>query len=284
MDGLYTLSLAGLSSPEWVRWFCGLECGSGGATKVPRKLERGEMEASASASFSVEMKVRANLAYLHIQAAVLFARQSGAIESEHGGKAYEELQGTGAVEADQAYVLGAVFSSVAFLEAAINELFNDVVDGVETTQFKELAPEVRKAMAGVWEQDVAEHRTLDKYQAALGAGSKKRLDRGASPYQDVKQLIDLRNALIHYRPEFLPASEGTSRRRSAKSKTRSEALEIGLRGKFPLNPWYKDKGNPFFPYKYLGHGCAEWAVSSSMRFANEFSRYMGISPKAPSLD
>jgi hypothetical protein len=131
-------------------------------------------------------------------------------------------------------------------------------------------------MAKSWAAGVQDKDTLAKYQAVLDAAGKERLDLGGSPGQDIGYSIDLRNALIHYQPEFLPASGRPSPKRTPKSKSRSEALEVGLRGKFPLNPWYKETGNPFFPYKYLGHGCAEWAVRSSLAFLGAFFERLGV--------
>lgn len=227
-------------------------------------------------SFSAEMRVRANLSPLHVQAAALFTRQSWGVESEYGRTALEELRGTGVVEDDEAYVIGAIFAAAAFLEAVINELFNDVMDGYESTPFKQLAPHAKTSMAQKWAA-IERKSSLEKFQAALRAAAAQPFNHGASPYQAADSLIVLRNALIHYDPEFIPADAGTSRKKK-KGESIGEHLESRLKRRFSLNPWYKDKGNPFYPHKCLGHGCAEWAVLSSLQLADEFSKRMGITP------
>ena len=216
----------------------------------------------------VGIEVRANMSPLYIQSATLFARQSWEVEGRHGSKTLEQLHGTGVVEDDQSYAVGAAFCSVAFLEAAIKELFDDMVGGTETSSFKQLDPSQREKMARWWElKNGSNARTLAKFQGALYSIEKDQFDPAESPFQDADDLIELRNELVHYRPEFIPAGV----------KVRHDIIKR-LEGKFPINPWYKGTGNPFYPKKCLGHGCAEWAMRSALSFADEFFARMGIAP------
>jgi hypothetical protein len=48
-----------------------------------------------------------------------------------------------------------------------------------------------------------------------------------------------------------------------------------LGGKFIANP-LTGQDNPFYPDKCLGHGCAEWAVNSSVKFNDDFFSRMGL--------
>ncbi len=107
---------------------------------------------------------------------------------------------------------------------------------------------------------------LKKYQFALAAADKDRFDPGLPPYQDVNYLKELRNALVHYRPE-----QDTDLNKHKK-------IEDGYTNRFPINP-YSHTNDVFFPKKCLGHGCAEWAVESSIKFIQEFYKRMGFSPK-----
>ncbi len=228
---------------------------------------------SPSIGMSIGMDVRANLSPFHIHAAALFARDSWRLESEHGDKPLEELRGTGLVEDDEGYVIGAVFTSVAFLEAKINELFDDMVGATETTSFKQLAPDNREKMARWWELEQGNQaRTLEKFQGALTAIGKCPFDTKVSPYQDADNLIELRNELVHYRPKLIPVGA-----------TVPDGITRRLEGKFSTNPWYRGRGNPFYPHKCLGHGCAEWAVKSSLRFTDKVFERMGITTKYDSL-
>jgi hypothetical protein len=45
---------------------------------------------------------------------------------------------------------------------------------------------------------------------------------------------------------------------------------------FTLNPLMPT--NPFFPDRCLSHGCANWAVETSLRFVREFCAAMTITP------
>ena len=43
---------------------------------------------------------------------------------------------------------------------------------------------------------------FDKYRLALVIRANKRLDRGATPARNADALIKLRNAVVHFRPEW----------------------------------------------------------------------------------
>jgi len=70
---------------------------------------------------TVRRSKRIYLSAYHIQAVALFVRQAQAIEVEHAGI-------TAFSPNHRGYVLASIFSSVAFLEATINELFADAYD------------------------------------------------------------------------------------------------------------------------------------------------------------
>jgi len=62
----------------------------------------------------------------HIQSAALFARHAHIIEADD----ISEVNGERLAE-QRAYVTGTIFTSIAFLEATINEFFDDAADGPE---------------------------------------------------------------------------------------------------------------------------------------------------------
>jgi hypothetical protein len=41
---------------------------------------------------------------------------------------------------------------------------------------------------------------LGKFECALHHSKKPNMDKGSNPYQDAKIVIDLRNALVHFKP------------------------------------------------------------------------------------
>jgi hypothetical protein len=88
-------------------------------------------------------------------------------------------------------------------------------------------------------------------------------DRGAQPYQDAQALVNLRNELVHYKPQFRTGAS-------------EEPVEVakwikGLADKrFSVNPFTGDQ-NPFFPDRCLSHGCTVWAWNAALMFCDEFS-------------
>jgi len=95
------------------------------------------------------------------------------------------------------------------------------------------------------------------------------MDKGAAPWQPTAILIQLRNALIHYEPEWLSTHVNT--------EDEAHKLTKMLRGRFTPNP-LTGAGDPYYPNKVLGHGCAEWAVRTSTEFVDAFARHLGIKP------
>src|SRR3546814_9894743 len=97
--------------------------------------------------------------------------------------------------------VSSVIVSTAFLEATINELFSDCADAHSTERIAAL--QTKHLMGRLWEKGIprtAAYPILDKYEIALELNDKSPIDSGTNPYQDVKLLVELRNALIHYEP------------------------------------------------------------------------------------
>lgn len=210
---------------------------------------------------SPNLSIRTSLTMQHVHASAHFARLSADLEKSYSGKVPQKQD-----TKHRAYVTGAIVSAAAFLEAVINEIY---IDATERSQYllKSLAPSEVEAIGAVW-GDVEDKRisTLPKYQLALALAQKKKFEEGKSFYQDVASLIDLRNALVHYKPEW-----------DTKQKMHKK-IEDRLRGKFSLNPW-SPKNAAFFPKKCLSYGCAEWAVSASIKFVNDFYSRLGVEKK-----
>jgi hypothetical protein len=112
---------------------------------------------------------------------------------------------------------------------------------------------------------------LEKYQKALTLTNNKLFETDTRPYQDANLLIFLRNDLVHYKPKTIkvPSSDDYVPDDIHRNEKR-------LRNKFALNPLV-GAGNPFYPDKCLSHGCAEWAINTSIMFADNFYATMGLS-------
>jgi hypothetical protein len=180
----------------------------------------------------------------------------------------KELVAQNAYEPDmqqRSHCVSALLASVAFLEALVNEVWQDAADTPADEDSQRLAglsrPEVAR-LRGLWQTEGVERMSiLDKYGAALVAADKPGLDPGREPFGSVKVAIQLRNALMHFQPKLQWHDE-------------QHKLEKALRGKFAENPlpilgtWY--------PHKALGAGCAQWAWSKCLDFAKEWWQLMGL--------
>jgi len=198
----------------------------------------------------------------HLSAAALCARNAKIVEtSRAGAKEY--------VPEHRSYVIGSVLFSVAALEAAINELFADASEA-NYGKLRPVDEQVIKRMGEMWLLGVprtARYTVPEKYAIALALASKGPFDKGAEPWQSAAKLVKLRNALIHYEPEWVPISPTTP--------GDAHMFERQFAGTFPTNPLAPDE-NPFYPDKILGHGCAAWAIRSAMDFMDAFAGKLGL--------
>jgi hypothetical protein len=206
-------------------------------------------------------KMRVYYSTYHLWAANHFVQLTAKIETAHAGGPIFNIEHC-------TYVTNAIFSSVAFIEAAINELFKDAADDHQS-YISPLDSDTQALMATMWELTEERNRSafsvLDKYQIALTFARKTPVPKGDILYQDTDLAIKLRNELVHYKPKTLGGSD-------------VHRFENSLRGKFPLNALMSGSGNPFFPDKCLGHGCSQWAVRSCKNYVDAFFVKLGVIP------
>jgi len=164
----------------------------------------------------------------------------------------------------RSYVTMSIIASVTFLETTINEIYLDAVDKNKKI-FSSYDNCIINSLASIWpilEENKA--RTLHKYQTMLKISNKNKFDNGTLPYQAVQELIDLRNMLIHYKPEW-----------SNKEKKFHE-LQASLRSKNIVANPYSHQNDSAFPKQLLSFDLAAWAVESVYSFVKEFLDRMQI--------
>jgi hypothetical protein len=216
------------------------------------------------------LKIKNYLSLYHILAGAYFARQCFKIEMRKD-EVSQKYDDNSAIE-HRALVMACIASSVSFIEATINEVFADAADNQHKSEhIRQLDKETQDLLASLWEVEsyARAASTLDKYQAALRLGKKPVLEKGRKPFQDVKVLIDLRNALVHFKPEWVIADTGRV------DQADLHILEKNLKNKFSLNPFLRD-ARPLFPTLCMSHGCAKWAVGSAIAFVERFYAEMGM--------
>jgi hypothetical protein len=185
------------------------------------------------------------------------------IEDAHTGRSTFDIE-------HHSYVLSAIVSATGFLEATINEFFQDAHDEHNLTGDGYLVPlpaEAIQAMGATWRGsgEGSKLNALEKWQLMRIFAGREPLDRGGAPYQDAQLVVQLRNAILHFRPEYVAADE-------------PHRMEERLGGKFAENRLMEGSGNAWWPSHCLGRGCADWAARSALAFADQICGDLGIKP------
>jgi hypothetical protein len=213
-------------------------------------------------SIKATAKSRANLSYQHMQDAIHLMELSKDCEAANLGKSFEDGD---FFNHHRAYVVGAIMTSCASVEALINEFYLDATDNLLDSI---IGNDSQALLTELWKVvDEKRFPVLNKYQIALTAAKKSKFDTSKRPYQDVDLLIDLRNMLIHFKPEWDTDSK------------KHKQIEKKLHGRFDINPFWPKSDPTFFPFKCLSHGCAIWAVRSCMNFVFQFFSLIGVDPE-----
>jgi hypothetical protein len=212
-------------------------------------------------SGGIEATVKHNMARHHFAGARFFAARATAIESEL-------LTAESKDEAEKAdlrtYVVGAVVLAVMGLEACINEVYLDACD--KNKQKLTGLDEREMTLLAEWWAEIEPRPLLLKYQHALLLLGKPALLKGENPHQDADHLIDLRNALTHYKPEWDDSLDVHGK------------LQARLADRFALNP-LSGEASLWFPHRCLGSGCARWAVKTAESLVREFAARLGIAAR-----
>jgi hypothetical protein len=205
-------------------------------------------------------RTKANLSRLHLRTAQLFLAQCEQITRSEVHLPWAQPHW----EDSRSYASGAVVLAVAALEASINELYLESVDR-NSNSLPGIATDQLDLMATLWEE-VDQFSILKKYDVALVSCRKDPLNKGAEPYQSARGLVDLRNALVHFKPEWAGELDRHSR------------LEEQLSNRFqPCALATRATGTMvWFPHKCLGAGCASWSIETVRKFVSEFCARMGI--------
>jgi len=206
--------------------------------------------------------------------------QSGALFCRFGYALEEEYRKTGTLPEEkrlehEAFTLNALFSTVAFLESTINELWSDAADNAYFFADKR-AEALLQEIGEKWKNENYFDRTPlpAKYQKILEIGKKPVFSEYDPDFSGVRDLISIRNYLMHYRREWVVIRAGNASGEQLESQ--AEKFDRLLANRFAENP-FAPKNLPFFPERCLGHGCAEWAVLTSLSFTDRFFSILGLS-------
>lgn len=209
---------------------------------------------------SATISVRAYFSRHYLIGARHFVELTQSIENARtGGKPFN-------FDHHRAYAINAILSSVAYMEAAINQVFQDAVDG-EEIYLKSLSKASKAAMKELWRNE-RKFSVLEKYSLALLCAGRSLHDRGSALYKRAHLVVQLRNALVHSMPTSYTVGK----------KDKYSWVQSLKAQRFDLHPLMRKSGNPLFPDNCLAHGCAKWALNSCEKFVDTFYKKMGLNP------
>lgn len=202
----------------------------------------------ANDTFTASLRTRINLGLHHLFAACRFSARVHQIEFENVGKPFgsfweEILQNSP----------GVAVLSVASLESLANEMyFKGAV----------LRPGLNQAAALELADVVDKETILRKYAIALSISAGKRLDSGATATQNADALIKLRNAIVHFRPEWVD------------EQSKHEKLSKLLQNKFQPSAFLPNES--VFPRAWASHSFTVWALKATVEFIDHFHAEAGV--------
>lgn len=145
-------------------------------------------------------------------------------------------------------------SAVASLEAYANDL---LFEG------RALAG-ANDAMASFLAKQFDRLSILSKFELVLAAANKK-LGKGTPPIQNVSDLIELRNAVVHFNPEWVYQTGPHSK------------LSARLQNKFARVKRFGPE-QPLFPLAWPSYSFASWAITAAVNFVDVIHAESGLDP------
>jgi hypothetical protein len=215
------------------------------------------------ASLSATAKLRVNLSLTHLRAAAFLAGECYPLEQQYKWPATEPV-----LNQHNAFSISSVILSVASIEAFINEFHLDACDN--SISFLGRASHVAHLIRDLW-YTVERGPILEKYQWILILSGVEAFKKGSAPFQPAADLIELRDSLVHFKPEW----DDDARI--------NERLEARLAGKFELNI-LSMPSQLFIPYRSLGHGSGAWAVNSAREFIGAFCKKLECADRIDPYD
>jgi hypothetical protein len=125
------------------------------------------------------------------------------------------------------FSLGAIVCAAAYIKARINEFISDLADSPDRAPSGVSCDAARRI--GALCQSARRLQPMKKYERIIDFAGTQPFDRGRSPYQDAQALFKLRNALVHFVPEWQTIGDETRVRQREK-----HGIENALQGRFEL--------------------------------------------------
>jgi hypothetical protein len=189
----------------------------------------------------------------HVQAASYFSQRAARLERF----ASKQSRLPNLDVAVMGYAASALFTTTAFLEALVNELFADAAkpDGGHLSA---LDPKTRSLIAQLGQTESVERApAMSKFDILLRAAGLQPVPRDSCPGQDLATAVRLRNELVHYKAEWFDMGAPGMVRPGSFLESK---LAQQIQGRFSERPGATGAD------RWLGSGCAEWAVTNAVAY------------------
>jgi hypothetical protein len=165
-------------------------------------------------------------------------------------------------------VSAAILSSIAFLEATVNELFSEA-ESDSNKWLKNITIESKKLITTLSNIDSIDRASiLEKYEIFLVSANLEPIPKGSKIYQNIKEVIYLRNKITHYKASWLDAGSEELLRNGSSHKTdywkRLNKLVFLENSDNKAHTWEQKE-------------YASWALKSSIDFVEEIFNKLGVS-------
>lgn len=216
------------------------------------KIVNTKVTETCNVTSTASADTRVNLSIPHLLSAYALSRRVKELENTYKGHEFGDFW-----HDILANATGSIFTAVSALESYANEIFIDY-----EKSFHEIKPPV---MAKLWEL-FEQKSILEKYEFALLIKEAEAFNRGQSPYQDIKKIIQLRNGLIHFKPEWFSAQKEHAK------------LSKALEHKATLSPFFSERER-LFPRGWASYQTLQWVINSCVNFLLEFEQKANLPPK-----
>lgn len=203
--------------------------------------------------FEATVITRGQLVWQHLYAAALFSRAVGSMEAEHQGESLGSF-----FDDIFAHASPCIIMAAAGVEAFANQIFAD-----REKVFPNFDQHLLRPM---WERWGDRLSPLEKFRLAFQIKGVAPLKAGAAPYQDVAALFELRNALVHFKPEW------------SNARDTHEKLEGKLVSTLKRAPFFSQR-EPLFPFAWATHDSTKWAVASCIDLIDIVAQSLDLDPK-----
>ncbi len=218
---------------------------------------------------SVAISIWHSLSFSHLRLANEMTRLSRELEENFTPEKSHPGQ-----ELIKPYAIGGIMASVSFLESNINELFEKIVD--KPNDYTSLSKECKQDIISWWNENKSKKglSIIAKYQQLLKLCRKRKFKGKDELFKSVNLLIQLRNDLTHYKPEW-----NTTESEIDDIPVSPQKFQDDLKGRIKPSKIFEYTSNPFYPDKCLGYGCTKWALTIAYEFATEVYNLLSIKPE-----